>query len=261
MSIYQRLFEYAGVFPPADLPLATAMAEYRRLRRGDNAELVGPMLVRAGQLEPGMEVGEWGVIADTALPAGRYAQVERRCTPEEVPESVEYLTSFGDVIYLESAGGDPSGLIDVIARLRRPGREVRAKLRTGGLSPAAFPGPDIVAEFVHRCVQAGVPFKATAGLHHPFPTPSAVGAATEHGFVNLLAAVRLAASGNIDRMTDCLVDADPASFDLASATWRHLGGHLPATTVREWLTGIGSCSIDEPAEHLRRLGVIEVSAG
>ena len=42
-----------------------------------------------------------------------------------------------------------------------------AKLRTGGVVEEAFPAVDKIAGFIARCAELGVPFKATAGLHHP----------------------------------------------------------------------------------------------
>src|SRR4029453_16093606 len=43
----------------------------------------------------------------------------------------------------------------------------RAKVRTGGLTEGAFPASHALARFIQSCADAGVPFKATAGLHHP----------------------------------------------------------------------------------------------
>ena len=42
-----------------------------------------------------------------------------------------------------------------------------AKLRTGGVVPEAFPKSLDIIRFVRTCAAANVPFKATAGLHHP----------------------------------------------------------------------------------------------
>ena len=259
MSIYHRLFDYAGVFPPAALPLDEAVEQYRDLRSGEDGWLVGPMLVRAGQVEAGSGVAALGVVADPPVPSGRYAQVEARCRPGEVAAVTGELLGFSAVVYLESATDDPAALIPEIARVRAEGKELRAKLRTGGLEAEAFPAVDTVAAFILRCVAAGIPFKATAGLHHPFLTPSDVEGATEHGFVNLLAATRAALAG-ADDLTGCLTEQDRAAFELATATWRGTGADLAPRAVRSSLAGIGSCSIDEPAGYLRDLGVGPVVA-
>jgi hypothetical protein len=258
VTVYLRLFDYAGVFPPAQLPLHEAVAHYRRLRSGDDGWLVGPMLVRASQIDPGVETQEVGVIADAPLPPGRYAQVEKQCLPGEVEDAVEQLGQSSPVVYLESATDETGSLIAEIAAVRRGGRDVRAKLRTGGLEAGAFPDVATVANFVGRCVATEVPFKATAGLHHPFPTRSDVDGATEHGFVNLLAATRAALAG-VDDLVGCLTDTDPNDFDLPTATWRGIGVDLSPGAVRAALGSIGSCSIDEPAGYLRDLGVRPVA--
>ena len=59
--------------------------------------------------------------------------------------------------------------------------EGRTKIRCGG---ARVPSVEELASFVRGCRDRGEMFKATAGLHHAYPT-----AAGEHGFLNLLAAV------------------------------------------------------------------------
>lgn len=259
MSVYRRLFDYAGVFPPAELPLADAIDHYGSLKAGDTGWLVGPMLVRASQLEADPGIAELGVIADAPLPRGRFAQVEKRCRPGEVAPTSEDLARSTPVVYLESGTDDPTVLIDEIAATRRAGADVRAKLRTGGLDSQAFPASATVAAFIRGCVGADVPFKATAGLHHPFPTPSDVPGATEHGFVNLLAATRAALAGE-DDLVACLTETDPDAFDLTTATWHRVGADLSVEAVRAALSSIGSCSIDEPAGYLRDLGMGPVAA-
>src|SRR5579875_2308885 len=59
-------------------------------------------------------------------------------------------------------------------------RGLRAKIRCGG---ERVPSVEELAAFVRDCRERGIVFKATAGLHHAYPT-----AAGEHGFLNLLAA-------------------------------------------------------------------------
>lgn len=42
-----------------------------------------------------------------------------------------------------------------------------AKVRTGGVLPELFPAADDLVRFMAACLAAELPFKATAGLHHP----------------------------------------------------------------------------------------------
>ena len=47
-SLLAGLWDYAGVFPPAELPLDEAVAEWRRIVASDEAWLVNRFVVRAG---------------------------------------------------------------------------------------------------------------------------------------------------------------------------------------------------------------------
>ena len=47
-ALLANLFDYAGVFPPAELPLDAALAEWWRIRASDDAWLVNRFVARAG---------------------------------------------------------------------------------------------------------------------------------------------------------------------------------------------------------------------
>jgi hypothetical protein len=140
----------------------------------------------------------------------------------------------GDAVYLEGAA------LDEVAS-----RGVRAKLRCGG---ERVPEIEEVAEFIRGCRERGVVFKATAGLHHAYPT-----AAGEHGFLNVLAA---AVFGDEE---DALREG-PGAFELhaESFRWRDRAA-TPAqlADVRGSLFhSIGSCSFFEPVGELEELGIL-----
>jgi hypothetical protein len=106
----------------------------------------------------------------------------------------------------------------------------RVKLRCGG---AFVPTVEQVGLVVACCRDAGVPFKATAGLHHPVRSGEA------HGFLNLLAA----ATAPLGRIDEVLAEQDGRALEVEDAG-------------REVFVSFGSCSWQEPVDGLRELGML-----
>jgi hypothetical protein len=50
-ALLGRLWDYAGIFPPAELPLSDAVAEWERIRRSDDAWMINCFVVRSGDVE------------------------------------------------------------------------------------------------------------------------------------------------------------------------------------------------------------------
>jgi hypothetical protein len=210
-ALLTRFFDHAPMFPPASLPPAEALAEDRRARESEHAWLLGRLVWPAAQLaELPQDEGRALALVD--------AGAERQ----------------DEAVYLE---GVP---LDEVAA-----RGVRAKIRCGG---ARVPGVEELAGFVRGCRARGVVFKATAGLHHAYPTE-----AGEHGFLNLLAA---AVFGDEE---EALRERPPAfALDATSFRWRDQEA-LPTrlADVRASLFhSIGTCSFFEPVEDLEQLGVL-----
>jgi hypothetical protein len=120
-----------------------------------------------------------------------------------------------------------------------------SKIRCGG---AAIPPAEDVAAFIRRCRDEGVLFKATAGLHHAYPT-----AAGEHGFLNVLAAVVFGDEEAALRET-------PGAFELDAESFRWRDRAAPAGQLAEiratLFHSIGSCSFFEPVGELEELGIL-----
>jgi len=139
-------------------------------------------------------------------------------------------------------------------------RPVGAKIRCGGVVRDAFPEPEAVVAFIAACVEAGLPFKATAGLHHPVRHRDTDLGVMRHGFLNLLFASALARQGSSRAVLLAVIEeTDVAAFAVtsSSATWRdeRLGvGRLTAT--REQFAAYGSCSFDEPVTDLIEMGIL-----
>ena len=134
------------------------------------------------------------------------------------------------------------------------------KLRTGGTDSRAFPNARQVAIAVCAARDAGLFWKATAGLHHPLPQRNQPLGARMHGFVNLLTAAVLAQAEHLDVLAveQLLDDEDSHNFEWTDdhLRWRgHTASVVQIEAARRGaLQSFGSCSFDEPRQELRALG-------
>jgi hypothetical protein len=148
------------------------------------------------------------------------------------------------------------------------GADAGAKLRTGGITPDAFPSADRVLEFIAACHAADVPFKATAGLHHPIRAEYPLTYEPNcprglmHGFLNVfIAATALRCRKGDPRIAaDILKETNPRAFIFNDEVIRWRGLALDTmdlgTTRETFALSYGSCSFTEPVDELRALGLV-----
>jgi hypothetical protein len=144
-----------------------------------------------------------------------------------------------------------------------------AKIRTGGIVGNAFPTPAEVCAFLRACHHAEVPFKATAGLHHPvrgsyrltYEKESA--SCTMHGFLNVFVAAALVRGGKVsdDVVLQILTETNAGNFKASEQVLGWKGHMIEAgslASVRErFALSFGSCSFDEPIDDLVKLNWLE----
>ncbi|HET8796166.1 MAG TPA: hypothetical protein VFO89_00655, partial [Thermoanaerobaculia bacterium] len=177
-TLLAGLIDYAGLFPPAALPMDEAVRNYARYRDGGHAWALGKFVVTEERAHE--------VPGDFSLSILGIDEV-KAATPDDVARIAE--TSAGRTVYVEITD---LALLDAIAR-----HGLRAKIRTGGVTADAFPSPQTIARFLRACRERGVAFKATAGLHHPLRCvrpltyePDAP-TGTMHGFLNVFLAAAM----------------------------------------------------------------------
>lgn len=160
-------------------------------------------------------------------------------------------------------GGDARGFIAALS-----GEAAGAKLRTGGITREQFPSPVDVAKFLVAAAHARVPFKATAGLHHPvraeYPLTYEPGCARGlmHGFLNVFVAAVMLKTHQLDEArVRAIIEEEAASafhFTDEGVRWTGLfaeTAHI-AKAREVFAVSYGSCSFDEPVEDLGRLGLL-----
>jgi hypothetical protein len=235
-ALLGSLIDHAPTFPPARLPTAEALAEDRRARAGAEAWLLGRLVWPASRL-PELVDYDWvplSVVLDGPLPAiGRVEAVETRW-----PE----LPTFDGEVFVEVPLDD--GLEQNLEPVHAA--DALAKVRCGG---ERRPTSAELARFVRACSDIGLPFKASAGLHH------AVRSGEAHGFINLLAAALFP-----QRAEEALDEEDPAAFAVDGERFAWAGLVADAAAIagmrRERFRSFGSCSFAEPVDELRALAIL-----
>lgn len=282
-ALLTRIVDYAGLFPPAALDMETAVRHYQRYLAGDEAWMLGSFVVPASRLGEFVQVFDRVCCEEQENPwtlsvvcAAERAEEVRAV--EEFQEGALFIASLEcKAADARSAGAalaalppsrtryvefPPQRAAEILPVLDANG--ARAKIRTGGLTPELIPGPDAIARFLLACAQAGVAFKATAGLHHPLrgahPLTSDAGSprATMHGFLNVFLAAALADFGADEATvlrTLCEPSAAALRLDDDVICWHdhELTTEQLEQVRRRFAISFGSCSFAEPVRDLKEM--------
>jgi hypothetical protein len=245
-ALLTNLIDYAGLYPPASLPLEIVQERYAGFRASPENWILNRLVLPFSKLPEARLCPDWRV---TLL-------VEN--DPGPLPPQVQTLeTRCEGEFHLPTYFETP---LDRIAH-------GFAKIRTGGLTPEAIPSSVQLADFLCAAAARRLPFKATAGLHHPMRSVRALTydpdppRAPMHGFLNVFAAATLAWHGMArPHVVELLEEDDPAAifFTEHHLIWnRHmLDLEQIVDARRDFAHSFGSCSFEEPVTELRELGLL-----
>ncbi len=296
-ALLGELVDDAGLFPPAALSMADAVAAHDRAQAGDAYWMQGRFVVPAsrlaelrGHLDDSPDPFPTSVVLDgdvseALVAAAREAQRDERIAIEALevraaqiaPHPSGGFTEFDDactragllsavVKYIEcSLDGDPKPMLAQLRDAIDAGRPLCAKVRCGGLTADAMPDARRLARFIAEAKSQGVPFKATAGLHYPIRHHNDVLGFTMHGFLNVIGGAVLLFAGALDQaaLEAMLEDDESAHFRLnqEALTWNGIAADASTigTARAAFVHSYGSCSFEEPVDDLCALGML--SAG
>ncbi len=280
--------DYAGLFPPAGLSMNDAIGSYASYLESEDAWALGRFVVprtrarelvdcasAAGLPRAGRPPFRLSLVSAAGPSAGR-ADIEPLDLEDiAVAEAIEvrapsreWILATGPVspgpeVFFEIAIESDPG--PVVAAIKEVGG--KAKVRTGGVTPDAFPTARDLARFVATCAREGVAFKATAGLHHPLrsryrltydhDSPSG----EMFGFINVLLAAAFARAELDEESVAALLterDVKAFRFGKAGVSWReHEVSTDDLARARATLAlSFGSCSFREPIDDLQALGLL-----
>lgn len=290
LILLSRAIDYAGLFPPAKLSMEEAVKNYANYKASNYSWMLARFIVPASRLDEfakcasnyfRSDTSTWeiSVIADVQIedvvelvedfnksysPYSKCDVLELKTGStwfiEEVSEIVpKHFTKYFEI----PVDGDLAELISIIAL-----KGQRAKIRTGGITEDAFPRTDQLARFIRTCLAANVPFKATAGLHHPlrckkpltYEPDAPIG--TMFGFLNVFIGAAFARNNiSLQLLQQILEEQDPKNFAFTDEGIYWCEKYFVSNWYLEQLrqkgiVSFGSCSFEEPVEDLKDIGLL-----
>lgn len=293
-ALLNRILDYAGLFPPARLDMPQVVRNYGAYLMNEDTWMLGRLIVPVARLEEfeqhagallprGDDDDPWMISALTA-PAGDPRLVDDMAQIESFNELHSDSNNGLAIIDAIELKADTSAAIDAALDLLSPdvfpyfelpiaedprgliaalvGGDAGAKVRTGGVTAELFPPADHLARFIVACATADVPFKATAGLHHPLRHDDEAIGVKAHGFLNVFIAACLAMSDELSEnaVVELLNEESIDAFDISEAGIRWREHRIDAEQIEDvretFAASFGSCSFDEPREDLRALKLL-----
>lgn len=300
-ALLHRVFDYAGLFPPAQWTMTEAVERFVGYLAGPDEWALGRFIVpmaRLPEFEQALRSlpaeslfgGGWRVSVlggpdlrkevravmdfNASWPDGngrrppRIDTIELRIsTAREIEQAAELIPPGLRVCFEMLVHTDPRALIEAAGRVG-----ACAKVRTGGFYAEMIPSSEDLARFMECCRDCRVPFKAAGGLHNPLrcarpPAANNVPAAAPlHGFLNMLLGAALCRLGmEHETLVALLDDDDRRAFLFADedVSWRGHRATLPQLNeARERLMiSFSSCWFAEPLASLRALLAGQDSGG
>jgi hypothetical protein len=274
-TLFAELVHDAAMFPPGNAPVPDAVASHLTYRSAWFEWLIGPLVVsdqklaETGRADHGQQPLTVSVVNTGG--AGGLLSLAHRPLPGLAVIAVE--TALRDLDDLAgNAARVASAATELPERMRvyveipyAPGweravEEVEAaglfgKIRTGSPDDAETPPYEQLARQLSVLVEADLPFKATAGLHHAWRSDGADPVRPrQHGFLNLLAALEVLIEG---------ADEPDAVHLLARADRHEVLDRITgwdegtAEKIRRRFVGFGCCGVLDPVSDLVGLDLVE----
>lgn len=289
--LLSEIVDYAGLFPPSALSMPEAVINYATYKNSNFNWMLGRFVVPVARLEEftasakdfftrGQETWKLSVLAsddiyETVLlveefnaehaPHAQCDALEIKAGSVALIEQIAgivppHYTNYFEIPLISKDFGE---MVVALAMTKQ-----RAKIRTGGTTPEAFPRPDEITRFIRTCAAANIPFKATAGLHHPvrcqksltYEKDAPVG--MMYGFLNVFLAAAFARQGFKPALLNELLEdewTESFIFDANGVWWRqeHFLNTAQLRLLRERAAvSFGSCSFEEPIADLQDLEIL-----
>jgi hypothetical protein len=237
-TFMSQILDYAGLYPPANLPLEIAFQNFIEYQTSPEAWMLSRFVIPAKRLTElpafqeklsftvlgrgGKDMDEFlenvnldianinsfhelhpnanADMFEMALPTS--SLTDKFTANDIVTRASDVLNKNGITVFFEAPFGEGwEGRVQKLTRALRKVKDkhVGFKLRTGGVTVDAFPAPEQIAWAMTEVREAGVPMKCTAGLHHPVRHFNQSVNTKMHGFLNVFGAGVLAFANGVSQ--------------------------------------------------------------
>ncbi|MFH7030597.1 MAG: hypothetical protein ACHBN1_35895 [Heteroscytonema crispum UTEX LB 1556] len=290
-TLLASIVDYAGLFPPAKLSLHQAIANYAKYQLTPYNWMLNQFVLPISRLNEftallaAVDLKQCSL--SLILSTNWQAEIERvreahflknlnnnhhitvtslefpPLPPAEIATVIPHLPDGVEAFFEIPLKEDLQPYLEVLKHTN-----LAAKLRTGGITVDAFPSITQLSQCIFAFADAQIPFKATAGLHHPLPgnyrvtyesqSPSTI----MHGFLNVAVLAALAYWQKItpQQALGLLQDSAFTAFQFTADTISWHNYHLNTSEIEETRQNLfrsfGSCSFQEPVEDLKALSLV-----
>lgn len=283
-ALLSSVVDYAGLFPPAKLELQPAMANYAEYQITPYTWMLGRFILPVSRLQEFEQLlpetpRQWPLsVIMTGDVKEAIAQLQSLNNDKIAITSLEFppLPPSDIAKILSSLPAEIESFFEIpfnsdfksyLSVLQHTG--AAAKIRTGGVTVDAIPSISQLCQSIFAFAEAQIPFKATAGLHHPLPGKHALTSEANspivvmHGFLNVTV---LAALVYHQKLTPEIAlellqesSSDNFQFTTDSICWKnHQLNILEIEETRKgFFRSFGSCSFQEPIDDLKELKLLQ----
>jgi hypothetical protein len=283
-ALLSSVIDYAGLFPPAKLDMRQAMANYSLYQTTPDSWMLGHFVVPASRLTeleellPTFPLKQWSLSVilarDWELEIERVRSLHNNqiaiaslefppLPPADIERVFPRLPAGVDCFFEIRFNQDLETYLSVLLQ-----NGASAKIRTGGITANAFPSATQLYQYILAFAGARVPFKATAGLHHPLPGNHRLTYepdspfTTMHGFLNvaIVAALvywqKVTLAEGLEVLKESALDGFQFQEDGIGWSKYQLNISQLEEVRQRFFRSFGSCSFQEPIDDLKTLKLL-----
>ena len=253
-SVYcflQKLIDYAGLFPPADLEIKTSLENYAKYIQSKDKWMMSKFIVPVSSLNDityniiKMFSEKYPIILSIISndiyndieSIKKFSQINSKTIifstyESQVLDISRFSTNLLDIYKLSEREGlrlesfyeilsddnwvsKMNETVSIISKFNTECKtNIGFKLRCGGVKSHMFPVVENIGHAIIACRDANVPMKFTAGLHHPVSRYSESVKTKMYGFLNIFVGGMIAHKFNLknEQLKEILLDENPKNF-------------------------------------------------